>query len=87
MNKGIYKKIDKIFLKINKYQVSPDLENEINKRNSRNVLDNTSNDNLLERYATIVSFSQRTNSAFVQDKLLPSKEYRAAFSKFSVANV
>lgn len=83
----IYKQIDNIFSKVNEYKVSPDLENEIKERNSRKVLAYISNDSLLERYATIVVFSQRTNSALVRDKLLPSEEYKAAFANFSVPKV
>lgn len=85
--KKIYDSIDKIFKKVDKYKIDPELYNEIKERNSRTVFNEISNDELLRKYAEIVCFSQRTNSKLVRDILLPSKEYKAAFRNFSTKEV
>ena len=86
MCRELYEKIDRIFIKVNDCRKEPKFSDEVNSRNNKFPNTNMSQNELLEKMATLICFSQNAKASAV-DKMINKPEFAEIFQGFDINSV
>ncbi len=86
MNVQLYEKIDEIFMKVNACRKEPEFGDEVNSRNDKFPNKNMSQNELFEKMATLICFSQNAKAGAVE-KMINRSEFREIFQNFDIISV
>ena len=86
MNVQLYDKIDDIFMKINDCRKEPEFSDEVNSRNNKFPNGNISQNELFEKMAILICFSQNAKAGAV-DKMINRPEFKEIFHNFNINSV
>jgi len=86
MKKEIFKHIDNVIEKINQYKIEPIFSNEIEFRNNRTVSNNLTENEIIEIFITLISFSQNANSKLVSE-IIETGIFKEIFADFDINKI